>query len=106
MIPEFIGRLPVVATLEELDEDIMDAADADDKLDNSDRLFTKEDIDEINQNISEQTDNSYKARINMSLKLLKLNGNKYLSKTGLKVCPPAHSGTLDLAIGIAPFCSR
>ena len=40
-----------------------------------------------------------------ALKLV-FQGFRVVPKTGLKVCPPAHSGTLDLAIGIAPFCSR
>ena len=70
------------------DEDIVDGAGANDKLDNSDGLYTREDIDDINKLNSEQTDSSYKSRIDFSLKLLEKNGSKYLSKSGLKQYGP------------------
>ena len=38
--------------------------------------------------------------------LFLLKGFLVTPYTGLKVCPPAHSGTFDLATGSAPFCSK
>jgi len=70
------------------DEDIVDGAGVNDKLDNSDGLYTREDIDDINKVTSEQIDSSYKSRIDFSLKLLEKNGGKYLSKSGLKQYGP------------------
>ncbi len=33
------------------------------------------------------------------------HGLRVIPKTGLNVCPPAHSGTFDFATGTAPFAS-
>ena len=71
-----------------VDEDLVDGAEIKDKLDNSDGLYTKEDIEDIEKVNKEQMDNSYKSRIDFALKLLETNGSKYLSKSGLAIYGP------------------
>ena len=70
------------------DEDILDATSVSEKLDNIDGLYSQEDIDSIEQEQREQTDTSYKGRINKALKLLELHGDEFLSVTGLKDYSP------------------
>ena len=53
-------------------------------MDNIDGLYSQDDIDNIEQQQREQTDSSYKGRIEKSLQLLKLRGDEFLSVTGLK----------------------
>ncbi len=76
------------STEEKLDEDIIDGADVQDKLDNMDGLYTQDDVMKLNRQESEQVDTSYKDRIKKSLNLLKKNGDKYLSKKGLEKYSP------------------
>ena len=70
------------------DEDILDATSVSDKLDNIDGLYSQEDIDTIEQQQREQTDTSYRGRIDKALKLLELHGDEFLSVTGLKDYSP------------------
>ena len=70
------------------DEDILDATSVSDKLDNIDGLYSQEDIDNIEQLQREQTDSSYKGRIEKALNLLKLHGDEFLSVSGLKDYAP------------------
>ena len=67
----------------ELDEDLIDAKNSDDIVDNMDGRYETEDNAEINDKIKELTDVSYKDRINKALKLLKENADKFLSTEGL-----------------------
>ena len=66
------------------DEDILDATTVLEKLDNIDGLYSQEDIDSIEQQQREQTDTSYKGRIDKALKLLEMHGDEFLSVTGLR----------------------
>ena len=70
------------------DEDILDATSVSEKLDNIDGLYSHEDIDSIGQEQREQTDSTYKGRIDKALQLLKLHGDEFLSVTGLKDYSP------------------
>jgi len=70
------------------DEDILDAASVDEKLVNIDGRYSQEDVDLIEQDERDYQDYDYKSRIEKSLKLLKLHGDKYLSITGLKQYGP------------------
>lgn len=72
----------------EIDEDILDATTVQDKLDNQDGLYTLNDVAELEEKINQQTDQSYKQRIDNALKLLKKNGDKYLSVQGLQKYGP------------------
>jgi hypothetical protein len=70
------------------DEDILDAASVDDKLGNLDGLYSQDDVDNIQRNDRDLTDFSYKSRIEKSLQLLKLHGDKFLSVKGLSQYGP------------------
>ena len=70
------------------DEDILDATTVSEKLDNIDGLYSQEDIDSIEQQQREQTDTSYKGRIDKALKLLEMHGDEFLSVTGLRDYSP------------------
>ena len=78
-----------------LDEDIVDAVDVQDKLENQDGLYTNDDVQDIEKQVREQTDTSYKTRIDESLKLLVSNGDKYLSPTGLSEYSPKFKRLLE-----------
>ena len=73
---------------DELDEDIMDAVNIQDKLENQDGLYTQDDVEKLEQQVNEQTDPSYKDRINKVLDLLVKYGDKYFSPSGLASYSP------------------
>jgi hypothetical protein len=79
----------------ELDEDIMDAVEIQEKLENQDGLYTNDDVQDIEKQVREQTDVSYKDRIEQSLDLLIQNGDKYLSPTGLTEYGPKFKRVLE-----------
>ena len=70
---------------DELDEDIIDGAELQDKLDNRDGLYERDDAEQIEKKVKKQVDSSYKVRIKQAINLLKKNGDKYLSPRGLKI---------------------
>jgi len=82
-------------TKERLDEDVMDAIEIQDKLENQDGLYTNDDVQDIERQVREQTDVSYKDRIEQSLNLLVSNGDKYLSPTGLSEYSPKFKRVLQ-----------
>jgi len=82
-------------TKEMLDEDIMDAVEIQDKLENQDGLYTNDDVQDIEKQVREQTDVNYKDRIEQSLDLLVQNGDKYLSPTGLTEYSPKFKRVLE-----------
>ena len=75
-------------TQEVLDEDIMDGAELQEKLENRDGLYSEEDAEQIQRQVKDLVDTSYKSRINNALYLLKKHGDKYLSPTGLQEYGP------------------
>ncbi len=83
------------ASKDSLDEDIVDAVEIQDKLENQDGLYTNDDVKDIEKQVREQTDTSYKTRIDNSLKLLVQNGDKYLSPTGLNAYSPKFKRVLE-----------
>ena len=80
---------------ENIDEDIIDAVEIQDKLENQDGLYTQEDVTVIEQQVKEQTDDSYKKRIDDALKLLVDNGDKYFSPNGLTEYSPKFKRVLE-----------
>ena len=74
-----------VGEKDELDEDIIDGAELQDKLDNRDGLYERDDAEQIEKKVKKQVDSSYKVRIKQAINLLKINGDKYLSPRGLKI---------------------
>ena len=75
-------------TQEVLDEDIMDGAELQEKLENRDGLYSEEDAEQIQRQVKDLVDTSYKSRINNALYLLKKHGDKYLSPIGLQEYGP------------------
>ena len=73
---------------DDLDEDIMDAINVEDKLENQDGLYTTDDVEQLEQQVKQQTDSSYKDRIEKALKLLVKYSDKYFSPTGLALYSP------------------
>ena len=80
---------------EELDEDIIDGAEVQEKLENRDGLYSQEDAEQIQKQVKELVDSSYKSRINNALYLLKKNGDKYLSPVGLEKYGPKFLRVLE-----------
>lgn len=71
-----------------LDEDTMDAATVEQKLENLDGRYSIEDIEDIKKKNAESMDQSYGERIVSALKELQENGDKYLSPDALKTYSP------------------
>tara|TARA_B100001121_G_scaffold236417_1_gene210051 strand:- start:8566 stop:12075 length:3510 start_codon:yes stop_codon:yes gene_type:complete len=82
-------------TTEKIDEDIIDAIDVQDKLENQDGLYTNDDVEQIQKQVREQVDSSYKDRIKTALDLLVANGDKYFSPTGLSEYSPKFKRVLE-----------
>tara|TARA_Y100000590_G_scaffold343227_1_gene392120 strand:- start:79 stop:3564 length:3486 start_codon:yes stop_codon:yes gene_type:complete len=78
-----------------LDEDFIDGADIQSRLDNVDGRFSSEDHDVLEAEMKEVVDTSYPARIKKSLELLKKNANKYFSPAGLKKLSPKFLNVLQ-----------
>jgi len=74
--------------IDKLDEDIMDAINIEDKLENQDGLYTTDDVEQLEQQVKQQTDSSYKDRIEKALSLLVKYGDKYFSPAGLALYSP------------------
>mgnify|MGYP001180283377 CR=1 FL=1 len=82
-------------TKEVIDEDILDAIDVQDKLENQDGLYTSEDVEQIERQVKEQVDTSYKTRISNALDLLVKNGDKYFTPAGLSEYSPKFKRVLE-----------
>jgi len=66
----------------------MDAINVEDKLDNQDGLYTTDDVEQLEKQVVQQTDSSYKDRIEKAIKLLVKYSDKYFSPTGLALYSP------------------
>lgn len=77
------------------DEDILDAATVDDKLNNPDGVYNADDIDIIKKNIEEDTDTSYDTRIKEALLYLQENAGTFLTPKGLEVFSPKFLNVLE-----------
>ena len=78
----------IKAIVEEGDEDLIDGDNVQDRLDNIDGRYDVDESKEIAEKIQEITTNSYGDRIATALELLKLNGEKYLTREGLEKLSP------------------
>lgn len=78
-----------------VNEDILDVVDVNEKLANPDGLYGADDIDLISNEIKEGTDNTYNERIKKELQFLQDNANKYLSPTGLETYSPKFLTVLE-----------
>ena len=59
-----------VGEKEELDEDIVDGAELQEKLDNRDGLYARDDAEQIEKKVKKQVDSSYKVRIKQAIRRL------------------------------------
>ena len=78
----------IKAIVEEGDEDLIDGDNVQDRLDNIDGRYDVDESKEIAEKIQEITTNNYGDRIATALELLKLNGEKYLTREGLEKLSP------------------
>ena len=74
--------------LSNVDEDMLDNASVEEKLENVDGIYTLEDADKMQEEINELSDGNYEKRINTSLSTLNKNAEKVFSTEGLAVYSP------------------
>ena len=74
--------------LTNIDEDMLDNATAEERLENTDGRFQLDDRNEIQEDIDKLTDKTYQKRINTSLLKLQQNGSRVFSPEGLSVYSP------------------
>ena len=74
--------------LTQVDEDMLDNATVEEKLENTDGIYTLEDKEKIQENIDELTDKNYEKRIITALSTLKENASRVFSTQGLAVYSP------------------
>lgn len=80
---------------EGMDEDVVDAVSAREKINNADGLFGIDDVDLLEATIKESQDDTYDDRIKQSLQFLKDNEDTFLSPKGLEILSPKFLHVLD-----------
>ena len=70
------------------DEDLLDGANVEEKLNNPDGLYEQDDANALKQMIEKEQDASYPVRIYRALEALEVSSEKYLSMKGLSVYSP------------------
>ena len=85
----------VQAAAENLDEDILDNADAEQKIQNIDGRFTPDDAAELKATLSAKVDKTYEVRIQEALANLKKHSTQFLSKKGLSQLSPKFLAILN-----------
>lgn len=70
------------------DEDLIDGASVEEKLQNPDGKYELDDSKELQLQVSNIQDTSYPSRISSALEALESNGEKYLSMNGLSIYSP------------------
>jgi len=83
------------AAQEKLDEDVLDNANAEQKLQNIDGRFTADDAAELKAGMSSKVDKTYEVRIHEALANLKKHSAQYLSKEGLSQLSPKFLAILN-----------
>lgn len=81
--------------IDKMDEDIFDAKDTKEILNNPDGRYTLDDREKVEELDDEVTDNSYEKRLKRALKFLSDNEDKYLSKKGLMNYSPKFLNVLE-----------
>jgi hypothetical protein len=74
--------------VQKLDEDDIDNATAQERIDNPDGKYNKDEVEALQKDIAEKEDETYDARIKTALRFLKDNEETYLSETGLEQYSP------------------
>jgi len=77
------------------DEDILDAISVQEKISNPDGKYGADDIDVLESEINNETDNSYFTRIQKEMQYLKDNSSKFLSPKGLETFSPKFLNVLE-----------
>ena len=80
---------------ENLDEDVLDAANAEQKIQNIDGRFTADDADKLKTSITSQIDKTYEVRIQEALANLEKHSAQFLSKDGLAILSPKFLAILN-----------
>ena len=83
------------AIKEAADEDLLDAASIETKLDNPDGRFVIDDMEKLNDDKDEHSDETYEQRIKLALTELKDNSKKYLSPKALELYSPKFLNMLE-----------
>lgn len=73
---------------QKMNEELLDNGSLEAQLENIDGRFTSEDIDKMREEREDKIDNTYEKRIENALRDLKINGESFLSKEGLKTYSP------------------
>lgn len=77
------------------DEDILDAISVQEKISNPDGKYGADDIDVLESEMNNETDNSYYSRIQKEMQYLKDNSSKFLSPKGLETFSPKFLNVLE-----------
>ena len=78
-----------------IDEDILDNATAEEKIENIDGRYTADDIAELKSDMGKHQDDNYEVRIKQALQKLKTHRDTYLSKEGLSELSPKFLAILN-----------
>ena len=87
-LPKKEGTIGDTIENDNINEDILDALNAEQRLENTDGLYEADDITKLKQDKIELTDESYESRIQTALKELDMNKNEYLNIDALKIYSP------------------
>ena len=78
-----------------MDEDVLDALDVRDKINNADGLYGADDIELLESEIKNVQDDTYDQRIKDSLTFLQENASLFLSPKGLETLSPKFLAVMD-----------
>tara|TARA_R110002072_G_scaffold8051_4_gene42497 strand:- start:3338 stop:6745 length:3408 start_codon:yes stop_codon:yes gene_type:complete len=87
-MPQKDGTIEDNIENENINEDILDALNAEQQIENTDGLYEADDITKLKQNKLELSDETYESRIQLALKELSIKKDEYLNPEALKTYSP------------------
>ena len=87
-MPKKDGTVGDAIENDNINEDILDALNAEQQIENTDGLYEADDINKLKQDKLELTDESYESRIQLALKELDTKKEEYLNPEALKTYSP------------------
>lgn len=87
-MPKKDGTIGEAIDNDNVNEDILDALNAEQRLENADGLYEADDLKKLKDDKMELTDDSYENRIQTALKELNIKKNEYLNIEALKTYSP------------------
>jgi hypothetical protein len=87
-MPKKDGTIEDVLDGKNINEDILDALNAEERLENADGLYEADDLKKLQEDKLELSDETYEGRINTALKELNLKKDEYLNIDALKTYSP------------------